>query len=581
MTIAVLAAPVTKIKRREPLGTIGMAGTQAQSRSGRGRPATRLSASQNGLDELTNSDAKRKASEWSLHPCQGNYFYFGGVMTGETKILTARDVVIDYEEDSEGFRFSRKPTKRARASVEPISENPHSDVENAHPKSTPKRGRPPKKRPAEDVNGGSSAVPAKGKSTELPTRKPKRTAHAADVEQEPAHQSKSTRPSRNHESPANAQHEKKGKKGRPGRSKPVEQNGYRSPEPPAGKTVPLPTSDTPVIQRNKEFRGAKSAKGRRRSSLGMRGRRASSLIDSGASNALPHREVGTADFYKHIADEGLPEPRRMRQLLIWCATRALGEKPSGSKYSQEDQSARLAARVIQDELLKEFSSNSDLSNWFSREDLNPPAVIVKKPNPRNVQNTEKIKELEEQIHKLQKERQALNALLKQPPIPPINAATESPKSSKRYPKNSPQQIDSSLLDPSQQAILASLQPSSSSTVQSQPSNDSTSSSQPLPPIPPSAVSSRLSKITTSLAPTMDSFAAGIHDIELYRSSADAVSSRILRVCAERLEERDALNTQRRIAIEGDDGDSAQKVPVERPREDIGIILGALSRVERR
>lgn len=43
-------------------------------------------------------------------------------------------------------------------------------------------------------------------------------------------------------------------------------------------------ADTPVIQRNKELRGAKGDKGRRRSSLGMRGRRASSLIDSGTSN---------------------------------------------------------------------------------------------------------------------------------------------------------------------------------------------------------------------------------------------------------------------------------------------------------
>lgn len=131
--------------------------------------------------------------------------------------------------------------------------------------------------------------------------------------------------------------------------------------------------------------------------------------------ALPHREVSTADFYKHIADDGLPEPRRMRQLLIWCATRALEEKSSGSH--SEDRSAALAgisylssmsklshtnfvsARVIQDELLKEFSSNSELSNWFSREDVNPPTVVVKKPNPRNVQNTEKIKELEAQIQK--------------------------------------------------------------------------------------------------------------------------------------------------------------------------------------
>lgn len=99
---------------------------------------------------------------------------------------------------------------------------------------------------------------------------------------------------------------------------------------------------------------------------------------------------------------------------------------------------------------------------------------------------------------------------------------------------------------------------------------------------PSTVSSRLSRITTGLAPTLDAFASGIHDIELYRSTADAVSSRILRICAQRLEERDALNTQQRLLIEGDDSD--QRPPsagAHRAREDLGVILGALSRVERR
>lgn len=57
------------------------------------------------------------------------------------------------------------------------------------------------------------------------------------------------------------------------------------------------------------------------------------------------------------------------------------------------------ARVIQEELLKDFSSKSELSNWFSREDVTPPTVVVKKPNPRNLQNTDKIKELEEQIQR--------------------------------------------------------------------------------------------------------------------------------------------------------------------------------------
>lgn len=186
--------------------------------------------------------------------------------------------------------------------------------------------------------------------------------------------------------------------------------------------------------------------------------------------------------------------------------------------------------------------------------------------------------------RLQKERHALNALLKQPPIPPLTpAATDSPKSSKRYPKNTTHEhLNTSLLDPSQQAILASLRPPASDAAQSEPQDDSTPLPQTRPPISPSTVSARLSDITTSLAPVLDSFSLGVHDIELYRSSADAVSSQILRVCAERLEERDALNTRQRLAIEGEEGgQSGRKLAAERSREDIGIILGALSRVERR
>lgn len=109
--------------------------------------------------------------------------------------------------------------------------------------------------------------------------------------------------------------------------------------------VSLPFADTPIIRRNKEMRkGAET--GSRRSSLSLRGRRASSLIDSGKSDgknslgfentliadehaALPHDEVQTSEFYKHI-ETGLTEPRRMRQLLTWCGARALGEKPSSS-----------------------------------------------------------------------------------------------------------------------------------------------------------------------------------------------------------------------------------------------------------
>lgn len=47
--------------------------------------------------------------------------------------------------------------------------------------------------------------------------------------------------------------------------------------------IALPFADTPIIRRNKEMRKG-GGDGGRRSSLGMRGRRASSLIDSGKSN---------------------------------------------------------------------------------------------------------------------------------------------------------------------------------------------------------------------------------------------------------------------------------------------------------
>lgn len=276
-----------------------------------------------------------------------------------------------YEEDAEGFQFSLLPSKKPRPSIEAVPENSRSDVENAPPKSTPKRGRPRKKQ--KDDENTPSAVPAKGKSVELPSRRPTRGA-ANTSHTEPESQPTNTiRSSRARDSPEHQPETKKPKKaGRPPKAKQQvqvsESNGYNSPaQPPEGTKVALPVADTPVIQRNKEFRGGKgdkSDKGRRRSSLSMRGRRASFLIDSGTSNgrfvglrwaingrmliflsfsrtALPHREVSTADFYKHIADDGIPEPRRMRQLLIWCATRAIGEKPSGGSNS-DDQSARLA-----------------------------------------------------------------------------------------------------------------------------------------------------------------------------------------------------------------------------------------------
>ena len=170
--------------------------------------------------------------------------------------------------------------------------------------------------------------------------------------------------------------------------------------------ISLPFSDTPIINRNKELR--KKGTGTRRSSLGLRGRRASSLIDNGHS-AIPHREVETSEFYKHIEAEGLSEPRRMKQLLTWTGERALGDKPS---HGDPDSAAALAgekplyislgvkltivARVIKESLLRDFGNKSEFSDWFNREET-APTKIVKKPNPRNVEIEENLAGLEERI----------------------------------------------------------------------------------------------------------------------------------------------------------------------------------------
>lgn len=240
---------------------------------------------------------------------------------------------------------------------------------------SPKRGRPPKTK-SNKASGGEDAG-ANGAASGKPSRgRPKRVSTELQTEPEISH--RSTR-ARDEESPFPMEMPRK--KGRPSKSKAVDANGFLSPEPtqPGTSKIALPFADTPVIRRNKEMREERAGKGQRRSSLGMRGRRASSLIDSGASNggeilpqkspspetergadafrtAVPHKEVDTSDFYKHIASEGLSEPRRMKVLLTWCATRAMGDKPSGSR--SDDDSARLAGEFA--ESLKFSVEKTDL-----------------------------------------------------------------------------------------------------------------------------------------------------------------------------------------------------------------------------
>lgn len=272
--------------------------------------------------------------------------------------------------------------------------------------------------------------------------------------------------------------------------------------------IALPMSDTPIINRNKEMR--KKGTGNRRSSLGSRGRRASSLIESGQA-AIPHREVNPAEFYKHIEAEGLTEPRRMKQLLTWCGERALSEKPP---HGSKNASIIHGARAIQDQLLKDFGSRSEFSDWFSRDDA-PKAPVILKPNPRNIELDEKIAQLEENVKRLHEEKKAWQAIRKPPPEPaPLFTEDDLKAGTISLP-------DFDLLDASDGPIRGFL------------ADESTSLN-----IVRGQTEKRLRGIRSTLEFEMDQLADNMHKLEQRVLVADEEADKVLSLSALRLKERE-------------------------------------------
>ncbi|KAK7202752.1 mis12-mtw1 family protein [Myxozyma melibiosi] len=182
--------------------------------------------------------------------------------------------------------------------------------------------------------------------------------------------------------------------------------------------VSLPLTDTPMIRRNKELR---QQQGSRRSSLGMRGKRASSL--SNGLVAVPHADIKTDEFFKHL-DADLPDPHRMRQLLSWCGHRVLAEEKEADKKSSRANRARgggapatAITRVIEEEILKDLTDGRISTSWWSRPDEED---LPKKPNPQNVANLEKIDEFTKRLERLRAEKKAWTEVENdiKPPIPP-------------------------------------------------------------------------------------------------------------------------------------------------------------------
>ncbi|KAH9826009.1 Mis12 component-domain-containing protein [Teratosphaeria destructans] len=454
-----------------------------------------------------------------------------------------------YDKEVEGFSFKKKSkTKESKQPAVRHSDSlrdpsPTRDVAEAAPRpSTPEEDAAPKT--AQKKSRRRFPTTPEREDTEKPIRRSKRLSNE---NAEPNQQSSPFRPSH-----------KKAKQDRspsPGKARPVTvekkrkrgANGLEEEE----KTmrIPLPFQDTPVIRRNKDFRKS-SAEGHRRSSSGMRGRRASSLIDEGRGNALPHTEVPTSEFYKHISAD-LPEPRRMRCLLGWCGSRALPPKPEAPKDNtpasnlefqalqlvshepsripwQKTQLTGLLARVIQEELSLALTSNGALSEWFSRDETAeaPKIPLRKKPNPRNITNAAKAEELEKELERLKKERASWDELKKTA----ISTTSAPPKPTAAVSEVGPEDNESGTepLSPIRPDLLDTPQRSIFATIQIPAVTDATQ---------PDKISEQLQNFASDLEFNIDSFADGVHVMSSTRETAERLADVRLGTAAQVLEER--------------------------------------------
>ncbi|KAM4057686.1 mis12-Mtw1 protein family protein [Hirsutella rhossiliensis] len=418
----------------------------------------------------------------------------------------------EYEQDDD-FQFVRK-SKRAK-------------TDEQEPAKKPARGRPPAKGKAAKESITSTSTPraaaaaaaAPAATTAPGTRRSSRRKASFDAQQDelqPPVPKRATRQSKRLSGDAIVEEIQlngatRKSRGRPKASR-ISEEAVESPQqqapPVESAKIALPMSDTPIINRNKEMR--RKGNSNRRSSLGSRGRRASSLIENGQT-AIPHREVDAAEFYKHIEAEGLPEPRRMKQLLMWCGERALAAKPP---HGTPNSNAILGARAIQDQLLKDFASRSEFSDWFSRDDTVPePRTVARKPNPRNIELDEKVASLEGKIQRLKEEKKAWLAIRKLPPEqPPLFAPDET---------DTITLPDFDLLDPDEGKIRGYLadERNSFATVRSE-------------------TEGRLRKIQSSLEFEVDQLADNVHKLEQRVLVAGKEADRLLKISAVRLRERE-------------------------------------------
>ncbi|CUM47630.1 uncharacterized protein AC631_03178 [Debaryomyces fabryi] len=171
----------------------------------------------------------------------------------------------------------------------------------------------------------------------------------------------------------------------------------------------LEDSDT-ARSRNQK---APNAKNKRRASYYNRGKRVLSIGNGFVG--VPHEDVPTSDYYK-LLDTSLPEPHRMRQLLIWSFKKKLDQEEKLSKTKSktettEDQTVINIAKVIKEEVLRDLVDGQISISWYNRdenEDETNDNLLTNKevtlPNPLNITNEENIEIFTKKLKSLKQER---------------------------------------------------------------------------------------------------------------------------------------------------------------------------------
>ncbi|KXT01516.1 hypothetical protein AC578_4520 [Pseudocercospora eumusae] len=552
---------------RSPLEVIGMNGGGAQKRR-----SARLSGEGNGNEGAENEPPTKKAkvndattTTTSVSTKQQD---------GDQNKAASKKKRKEYTDEADDFKFARKGSRRKKDATK--SDQKASSDDKPAEEATAAAAEPPApERVAED------AVPKtaqKKTRRRLPTtpeaeedvkrvRRSKRLSHEAD---EQAAAQPSPHRASHAKSHANAERHVSPARGRPLTIEKKRKAGNDGGEEEKVMRIMLPFADTPVQRRNKEMRKASGENGRR-SSAGMRGKRASSVIDEGrghevsesststasqtrssrksaheaypspdsdpgsspqlrhdahavreqcadqhvCATAMPHSEVPASEFFKHISAD-LTEPRRMRCLLGWCGIRLLPQKPtppaqSTPTASQEFQALQ-AARVIQEELSQDLVNNGMLSDWFSRDESVPPQLpLRKKPNPRNIANATKAEELERELERLKSERAGWEELVKS--AAGVNLQQEEQS------EDGPASVHAEHLDSPQRAIFDELNSDASAT-------------------DAAGIQERLRRISNDIEFAVDRFTHGVHALKTTRDTAERVADKSLADAAKVLEQRE-------------------------------------------